>query len=252
MIEFFTMDSGDFADLGFRHAAEKREIPQQVEAVFFIPRFLRSVGGEDEALLHLLHATMFLVETECCGETVSFVQVPNFWVHAEFIQQPRATRSEDDVLRDAPEIIMIVEAVGDRTGETVVFLDIGAEEEHRHRVENVAREKHGFHPHRMSVDGNGEANAGILQERIFLLLELHGKFALFPARLIVVAVGPENSDPAKVLTQRRGGAHVRARKKTESSGIDLEALVDRELAREIDRAFRILGRDVVVVGEGLW
>ena len=138
VVELAAGNAGDFADLLFGDAAEEREIAEQVEAVFFISSFLGGVGGEDEALFDFLQAAVLFVEMECGGKAVGFVEVPDFRVHAEFVEQARATSTEDDVLGDAAEVVVVVEPVGDGAGQAVVFLHIGAEEKHRDGAENVA------------------------------------------------------------------------------------------------------------------
>ena len=199
VVELIAVDAGDFADFLLRDAAEEREIAEQVEAVFFISRFLRRVGGEDEALFHLLEAVVFFVKMERGGEAVGFVEMPDFGIHAEFVEQARAAGTEDDVLGDAAEVVVIVKPVGDGAGEAVVFLDVGAQEKHRHRAENVAGQEHRLDPHRVAVDGDGETDAGVLEEGVFLFPELHGELAILAAGLVVVAVGPEDADAAEVL-----------------------------------------------------
>ena len=165
----------------------------------FVARFLRRVGGEDEAFFHLLEAVVLFVKMEGGGKSVGFVEVPDFRIDAEFIEQSRAAGTENDVLGDAAEVVLIVEAVGDRAGERVVFLHVGAQEKHRHRAEHIAGKEHRLHPDRVAVDGHGETDPGVLQERVFLFAELDGQLAVLAAGLVVVAVGPEDADAAEVL-----------------------------------------------------
>jgi hypothetical protein len=79
--------------------------------------------------------------------------------------------------------------------------------------------------------------------------DLDGKFAVFAAGLVIVAVSPEDADAAEVLLDIRGRAHVRAGKEAEAARVDFEALVDGEFAGKIDGAFCVFRRDVVGMSE---
>ena len=140
--------------------------------------------------------------------------------------------------------------MGDGAGEVVILFQIRAQEEHGHRAEDITWEEHGLHPHRMAVDGDGEADAGVLEEGVFHSAELNGEIKVITAGLIVVAVSPENADAAEVLPQIRCRAHVGACQEAETPGVDLEALVDGELTGKVDSALSILWVDLIVVGEG--
>ena len=87
----------------------------------FVARFLGCVGGENEAFFHLFEAVMFFVEVEGGGETVGFVEMPDFGINAEFVEQAGTAGTEDDVLGDAAEVVLIVEAVGDGAGKRCRF-----------------------------------------------------------------------------------------------------------------------------------
>ena len=101
----------------------------------------------------------------------------------------------------------------------------------------------------MAVDGDGEADAGVLEEGVFLFAELDGELAVLAAGLVVVAVSPEDADAAEVLAEVGGRTHVRTGEETEAAGVDFETLVDGEFAGEINGAFGVFGGDFVVVGE---
>ena len=146
---------------------------------------------------------------------------------------------------------MIVETVGDRAGERVVFLHVGAEEEHRHGAKDFAGQEHCLHPHLVAVDRHREADAGVLQEGVLLFPELDRQLTVFAAGLVIIAVGPINTDTAEVLSLVGGGTHVRTGEETEAARVDLETLVDRKFAGEIDSGLRILRRNLVAVGERL-
>ena len=58
--------------------------------------------------------------------------------------------------------------------------------------------------------------------------------------------------PQRFWLEVRGGAHVGAGEETQAAGINLEALVDREFAGEINGALGVFRGDFVVVGERFW
>ena len=60
----------------------------------------------------------------------------------------------------------------------------------------------------MTVDLHGKADAGVLQEGVFLFAKLNRKLAILTAGLIVISVGPQNADAAEVLFQIRRRPHV--------------------------------------------
>ena len=190
---------------------------------------------------------MFFVKMECSGKAVRFVEVPDFRINTELVEQTRATRAEDDVLRDAAAVILIVKTMRDLARERIVFLNVGAQEEHRHGAENVARKVHRLDPHRMTVNQHSEANAGVLQEGVFFFAELNGELTILTAGLIIVTVGPKDADAAEVLFQVGRCAHVGSGQKAESTGVNFEALIDRKLAGKIHRALGVLRIDLVAV-----
>jgi len=249
VVELITLNAGDLADFLIRHVSEKREVAQQVEVVAFVACILRRVGREDEALFHLLQAVVLLVEMEGSGQAMRFIEVPDLGIHPELFEQACGSGAEHDVLGDPAEMIVIVKAVRDGTGKRVVFLHIRAEEKHRHRAENIARQEHRLHPYRVAMDRHGETDAGVLQERVFLLAELNRQLAVLTARLVVVAVGPEDADAAEVLLQIRRRAHVRSGQEAKAAGIDFETLVDAIFAGDVNGALGVLRIDFVMVGE---
>ena len=117
VVELVVLDAGDLADLLLRDVAEEaRSSRSRLKSCLLVAGLLRGVGGEDEALLHLLQAVVFLVEVEGGGEAVGLVEVLDVGVDAEFVEQAGAAGAEDDVLGDAAEVVVVVEAVGDRAG----------------------------------------------------------------------------------------------------------------------------------------
>ena len=83
------------------------------------------MGGEDQPFPHLVRAAVFLVKVEGRREAVGFVEMPDFGIDPELIEQPRAARAEYEVLGDAAQRVVVVEAVRNRSGKSVVFLDVG-------------------------------------------------------------------------------------------------------------------------------
>jgi len=198
--------------------------------MFLVARFFRGVSGENQAFFDFLEAVMLFVKVEGSGEAVGLIEVPDVRLGAELVQQAGATRAEDDVLGDAAKVVLIIEPVGDGPRESVIFLYIGAEEKHRDRVENISGEEHRLDPDIMAVDGNGEADAGVLEEGVFLFTKLHGQLAILAAGLIVVAVSPKDADAAEVLLKGGSGLHVGASEEAEAAGVNFKTLIDSELA----------------------
>ena len=126
MVELVAFDAGDFTNLFFGNAAKEAEILEQIEFMTLIAGLFGSVRGENQTLLHLLEAVVFFVKMECGGKPMRFVEVPDFRINTELVEQTRSTRAEDDVLRDATAVILIVKTMRDLTRERIVFLNVGA------------------------------------------------------------------------------------------------------------------------------
>lgn len=103
----------------------------------------------------------------------------------------------------------------------------------------------------MSVDLHREADASVLKEGIFFFAKLNRKLAILTTGLIVITVGPQNADAAEVLFQVGRRAHVGSGKEAEAAGVNFETLIDRKFTGEVDRTFRILWVDLIVVGKWL-
>ena len=252
VIELLALDPRDLPDFLFGYAAEEGKVAQHVEVVFLITRLFGRMGGEDQTALHFFQATVFLVNMEGGGQPVGLVEVPDGRIHPQLIKQARASRPQNDVLCDAAQMVVIVESMRDCTGQRVIFLDIRAEKKHRHRVENIARQKHRLHPYGVTVNRDDKTNPCVLQKGIFFPPELDGQLAILTSRLVVVTVGPENADSTQVLAQVRRRAHVRTRQKAKPARVNLETLVDGKLARKIDRALRVFRGDFVWVSKRFW
>ena len=113
MVELFAFDAGDLADFVFGNAAEESKVPEQIEFVTLVARFFGSVRGEDQSPFHFFQAVVLCIKVKRGGEPVCFVEVPDFGIDAEFIEQFRSARTENDVLSDAAAVILIVKAVRD-------------------------------------------------------------------------------------------------------------------------------------------
>ena len=217
VIENIAIDASDFAHRFLRYPAEKGEVFQQVEIVFLISRLLWGMRGEDETFPDFLKAAVLLVEVECGGKSVGFIEVPDFWIDTQLIKEARTACTEDDVLGDTAERIIVIKPVSDGAGEIVILIDVRGEEKHRDGAENIAGEVKGFHPDRVIVDRDNETDARVLEEMVSIFPELHGHFLVLAADLVVVTESPEQADADEVLLHFSGRAHVGACEEPETT-----------------------------------
>ncbi len=183
---------------------------------------------------------------------MGFIQMPDLGINPQLVQKPRSAHTEHNILSDAPQRIVVVKPVGDRPRELVIFINIGSQEKHWNGPENIAGEVQRLHPHLVTVHRHREADPCILQEAVWLFAELHRQLSILTAHLIVITIGPQQPDSRQILLQLSRRAHVGAGKEAEAAGVNLETLVNGELAREIDGAFREFRVDLIAMGEGCW
>ena len=201
---------------------EEGERVHGVHVHLFIAGFLRSVGGEDEALAHFLHAAGFGKHVEGGGQAMGFVQVVDFRFNAQFVKEAGAALAEQHVLGDAGEAVGVVQAAGNVAAFLVVFLQVRGKEEHGGGAEGFRIQEVGLHPDGRAADVNEEFDVVVFQERVVLAHVLRGHGTVFRPDLVVVAVAPQDADAYEVLPQVVRAAHVGAGQVAQAAGVDFE------------------------------
>ena len=183
---------------------------------------------------------------------MGFIEVVDLRGAIEFVEELGPADAKKHVLSDAHLMVVVVETAGDGAGVVIVVLEVGREEEHWASSEGVGWKILGFDPDFFVFDLDREFHPSVAEEMRSLSAESNGHLAILAADLIVVSIGPENSDADHVLLQVMGRAHVGSGEESETSRVNLEALIDGEFGGEISDAFRVIWIDLVGVSEFLW
>ncbi len=108
--------------------------------MFFVPRFFGSVCRKHNMRANLFHIAVAAVEFKHKRQCVSFIHMVNVDLVFQSFEHPRTADSQYDFLRNAGLFIGVVKLVGNRTGEKIVFVRIGREQNNRSRTEYFGAE----------------------------------------------------------------------------------------------------------------
>ena len=217
--------------------AEKAHVGQQIERMLFISCLFRGMRSKDHALLHLFETAVFLVQGKSSRHPVRFVEVNEVGFVAQLFEQLDSPAPQDYGGCDLGLRVGIVQTERGGARQKIVFLQVGGQQEQRCRTENLRIEVISLHPHLRMVDLHRKLDTCIGEELVTLLLKTYLHRLIGVATLVVITVFPQDTDPGKVLPQLIRTAHVRPGQKSQTTRIDLQALVDGVFHRKIHHAF---------------